>query len=296
MEYYILYGRTYANTNGPSLYSPTSNSVDSNSGVSPTVSITWGYWNTLTKAFSASSGTYTAVQVTVSRTSANNNAVALTWGTVIGRPTCDLSVTSVAASIGTAQTVSFTVTRIADPYLAGMPNGSTASTDDTTSNAPAYNVPSLTVTPGSILTFTSVSGTCSQGTGYTPEPPDGWSGVSTNHTPGGGENGIGDSTAYLDSLMGVFLSSSAPNSNPTPAAIDWTNPANLNNVQYSNLVIQQPFYIGNGKTTGNVVQQFVVPPNATRLYLASWDGFEWNNNTGSFTGSITVNPTVQIMK
>ncbi len=44
------------------------------------------------------------------------------------------------------------------------------------------------------------------------------------------------------------------------------------------------------------MEQFVVPPNATRLYLASWDGYEWNNNLGSFTGTVTVTPTIQIMR
>jgi hypothetical protein len=297
MEYYIVYGQTYANSNGPSIYSEANNTVDSSSGISPTTTVTWGFWNTATNSFDTSSGAYTAVQVTVSRTKANNNAVALTWGTVIGQPTCDVTVTSVAASIGTTQTVSFTVSATDDPYLAGMPSGSTASVDDTTSNAAPYQVPSITVTPGSILTFSSVTGSTAQAsTGYSLEPPTGWSGNSTNHTPGGGENGIGDATAWLDSLMGVFLGPDAPNTNSAPAAVDWTNSANINKTQYNNLVIQQPFYIGNGQTTGGVVEQFVVPPTATRLYLASWDGYEWNNNLGSFSGTVKVNPTVQIMK
>jgi hypothetical protein len=29
-----------------------------------------------------------------------------------------------------------------------------------------------------------------------------------------------------------------------------------------------------------IKQNFVVPAGATRLYLASWDFYEWNNNAG----------------
>jgi len=296
MEYYIVYGKTYANNNGPSIYSAANNSVDSNSGVAPTVTVTWGHWNTATNSFNTSSGTYTAVQATVSRTKANNNAISLTWGTVIGQPTCDVTVTSVAARIGTGQTTSFTVSATASPYLAGMPNGSTAWEGDTTSNSTPYQVPSITVTPGSIITVTSVTGLTNYNNETPNDGPKGESGFITSHTPAGGENGIGDANAPIDSLMGLFLGPNAPNTNATPPYIDWTSPSNSNQNQYNNLLIQQPFYIGTGMTSSGVVQQFVVPPGATRMYLANWDGYQWNNDTGSFSGSVTVTPTVQMMQ
>lgn len=147
MDYYNLYGQAYANTNGPAIYSPANNPVDNGSGVSPTVTITWGTWNSATNTFSVSGGSAVAIKVTVSRTNANGNGVRLTWGTLVGRPTCDVSVTSIAALIG-SQSVSASIPSIANPYLAGMPAGTTTIWGDTVYNAAPYQVPSITVTPG----------------------------------------------------------------------------------------------------------------------------------------------------
>ena len=49
------------------------------------------------------------------------------------------------------------------------------------------------------------------------------------------------------------------------------------------------FFIGDGLTgtgTGNL-QQFFIPVGATRLYLATHDGFGWYNNVGAFEVSVT---------
>ena len=40
------------------------------------------------------------------------------------------------------------------------------------------------------------------------------------------------------------------------------------------------FFIGDGKNSSGARQQFIAPKGATRLYLATWDFFEWNNNAG----------------
>ena len=40
-------------------------------------------------------------------------------------------------------------------------------------------------------------------------------------------------------------------------------------------------------------QQFIVPKGATRLYLATWDFFEWNNNAG--TRNVQVNRPERII-
>jgi hypothetical protein len=51
--------------------------------------------------------------------------------------------------------------------------------------------------------------------------------------------------------------------------------------------LKQPFFIGDGRTSSNVIQQVIPPLGATRLYLAVTDGVGWNNNTGQF--NVTVN-------
>jgi hypothetical protein len=305
MEYFQQYGQTTANTLGPLLYSSGYNPVDSNSGVTPTVTVSWGKWDTSTNKFVAGIGGsgYTAVKVTVSRTRANQNAVPLTWGAVIGNSSCDVSVSAVAAAIG-GQSATVTVTGTSDPYLSGMPAGSTASYDDTIVNASPYRIPaSIPVVPGTWMTFTNISGAVSHtGTGS----GNGASGDSTfilDHgadSPGGptpaAENGIADAFMPIDSFLGVFLTNSAPNLAPTPPTRDYTNPASRNQNQYSDIQLQQPFYIGDGMTTGNATQQFQVPLNATRLFLGTWDGHEWENNTGSFTATVTVVQSVQLMQ
>ena len=60
--------------------------------------------------------------------------------------------------------------------------------------------------------------------------------------------------------------------------------------------IKAPFYIGTGVTSGGVVQKFIVPPGATRFYVAAWDGLQFNNNGGSISGSVTVNRGARIVR
>jgi hypothetical protein len=304
MEYYQQYGQATANSLGPLLYSAGYNPVDSNSGVTPTVSATWGTWDTSSNTFMTSGGSgYTALKVTVSRTKANQNAVPLTWGAVIGDSSCDLSVTAIAATVG-GQSTTVTVSGTSDPYLSGMPAGSTASYDDTTTNASPYQVSSsIPVIPGSWMTFTSITGGVSHTGSGSGDSASGDSTLILDHgadSPGGptpaAENGIADAFMPIDSFLGVFLTNSAPNLAPAPATRDYTNAATRNQTQYSDILLQQPFYIGDGLTSGNVTQQFQVPLDATRLYLGTWDGHEWKNNTGSFTATVTVVQSVQLMQ
>jgi hypothetical protein len=304
MEYYNLYGQTYANTNGPALYSSANNPVDSNSGVSPTVTVTWGSWNTTTHQFTAGFASPYAVEVTVSRTSANSNGVPLIWGGLIGKPNCDVSVTSVAALVG-SQSGSASMPATANPYLAGMPAGTTTIYGDTIYNAAPAQATSISVIPGTWLTFTGITGTTSVLPGtmsyYGPNGDTAdavWHGENYNGNPNSptSENGIGDALMPESALMGVFLNGNAPNTNTTPATIDWTQSSLLNQTQYANIQLQQPFYIGDGKTTGGTVQQFQVPAGATRLFLGIWDGVDYNNNGGSLSATVNVQNYVQIVQ
>jgi hypothetical protein len=51
--------------------------------------------------------------------------------------------------------------------------------------------------------------------------------------------------------------------------------------------VRQPFFVGNGQTSGSVQQTIIVPSNATRLFLGTMDGHEWSNNVGGFNVTIT---------
>ncbi len=81
---------------------------------------------------------------------------------------------------------------------------------------------------------------------------------------------------------GVFLWACPPNTTPAPAGLNFGSEASRNFTTLSPQ-LKQVFFIGDGRTASNVVQQFVAPVGATRLFLGTMDGIEWNNNTGSFS-------------
>lgn len=182
-----------------------------------------------------------------------------------------------------------------DPYLAGMPLGSTASAGGgTTDTAPTHSpvlVSGLNFMPGDALVF-EVTGATEVMPAICPDncpPPDG-------NIPFAAQsfNGIAAVTSNLNSLMGVFLDDELPSSSAAPAALDFTS------IGYSFEMyapeLKQVFFIGDG-LTGNQsgqVQKFIVPDGATRLFLATHDGFGWWNNSGEFlvNSSIAINETV----
>lgn len=304
MEYYILGGQSYANSQGTTLYSRVNNPVDGSFGPAPSVAVTWGYWTTGTSTFSTTSGTYPAVQVTLTRTSSGGNAVPLIWGGMMGFLSSDVHATSIAAEMG-GQSSGVTIPSTASLYLAGMPAGSSDYGGDNTTNAPAYQVGSIPVVPGTWITLTGLSGTttispgsvASTGPAGNPSYPvhhgQSWNNVPDNPGP---ENGVADAIMDEDVTAGLFLTNSAPNLGTAPAMVDWTQTSQNNQATYTNLKVQAPFMIGTGLTSTGVVKQFMVPPGATRLYLGIWDGYEYYNNSGTLTGTVTAKNYVQLVK
>jgi len=173
-----------------------------------------------------------------------------------------------------------------NPWLAGMPPGSTAGGDVAPAESPVL-VSGLTLSAGQVLTF-GVTGSVS----HTPAPsglsPDG--GGFTSHLAGA-QNGIATLTAPFDSLIGVFLDAAQPDTSPAPAGLNFltlgTSFASLSPL------LKQPFFIGDGLTgTGTgAVQDFIVPSGATRLFLGTMDAFGWFDNSGSFDVTVNGAPT-----
>ena len=303
-----LDGPAYAVTYAPYLAFPTYNPVDAASGVAPTVTIVLGTWNTTTGVFTAAGTTgVTAVQVTVSRLAANGKGVPLTFGRLVGKPTCDVHATCVAAIVG-GQSGSVSVPSTASPYLAGMPAGSTCQTwGDNTSNSTPYQVSSIPVVPGTYITLTNLNGQSSIVPGYVPNAGAAGQtnlvlhhGQNYNSNPNptfpNPENGVGDAKMPADALTGIFMTDSSPDQNAPPAAVDWTDSAHANKATYSELKNQAPFLIGSGQTTDGTTQQFLVPAGATRLYLGVWDGVCYSNNSGSISGTIAVQQKVMVVQ
>ena len=101
----------------------------------------------------------------------------------------------------------------------------------------------------------------------------------------GAQNGIAGLTAPINSLIGVFLPATMPNS--VASGLDF-GAIGLN---FSQIApgLSEPFFIGDG-LNGSVAQNFTAPSGATRLYLGTMDGYEWNNNAGGF--NVTVGTAV----
>ena len=94
----------------------------------------------------------------------------------------------------------------------------------------------------------------------------------------------------------MFVTNTSPDQNPAPAAVDWTDAAHANQASYTDIKTQQPFLIGDGKTTGGTVQTFLVPPGATKLFLGIWDGTQYSNNSGTVTGTLNVQQKVMLVQ
>lgn len=177
-----------------------------------------------------------------------------------------------------------------NPKLAGMPDGTEASVGDTAPAQSPVLFTEFSITPGSWLQFTQVSGVvdnCGNGT----------SEVCSRGGPDGAElygnpaeNGISGLTAPINSLVGVFLGAAQPDGTAAPTSL-WFDSGNTG---FDTLapVLQQVFFIGDGLsgTGSGTVQRFLVPTGATRLFLASHDGYGWYNNSGSFTVTVSAVP------
>ena len=169
-----------------------------------------------------------------------------------------------------------------NPYLAGLPAGSSCCSGDVApTNSPVQVA--VTLSPGATVTFSATGGV--DNTGAVPSlPPDGGGVFSTSPN-----NGISGGTWPINALVGVFLDGSLPTSSPAPADLDFSGTGIGTSFTTLSPALKQVFFIGDGLTgtgTGST-QTFVVPAGATRLFLGTTDGFGWFNNSGAF--SVIVN-------
>ena len=111
----------------------------------------------------------------------------------------------------------------------------------------------------------------------------------------GAENGMSDLRAPINSVIAVFLSDSAPNSGTTPETLDFTSQASRD---FTTLQpkLKQPFFIGDGRNSSGEAQRFIPPVGATRLFIATMDAYEWNNNTGGFVVTAHASGKVLLVK
>lgn len=280
-----------------------------NGGVA-TPTVTWGTYDDNSNTFSPNAASRTAVKVTIARTAANNNPVRLIFPLLTGngrfpiKTSIDVSATAIAYYTTTANA---TISGKCDPWLAGVPVGSNSvSAGDTAPNESPVMV--CQVTPGDTITFTNVSsnnGGVSHDPSLSPDGPNGntsssnqiYGHNSDNTAEPPVQNNIGDVKMPIDALLGVFLTDKAPTAVAAPTVVrDYSTQAARDVASTTDLQTQQPFYIGDGKTSGGTVKTFKVPANCTRLFLGVMDGHEWSNNAGSFGVTINHGPTIKLVQ
>jgi Flp pilus assembly protein TadG len=296
--------------------------------LSTTTDILVGNWNTSTHTFTSGGTPTNAVQVFARRTTANGNPISLLFGKLIGVSTVDVWASSTAALIS-ANSGTYSVNGTSNLWLAGEPAGTTASVPDTLyanaqhewkydlagtyggtdptkaestdfATGEPYASPMqipFTISPGDILELTSVSGTVLKGPGDDSGAANGVDvtkggniGMDSDEAADGvSEHGMADITVPGDSMVGVFLSNTLPDSGTAPTPLDFSTQAERD---YTNIQpdLQQPFYAGTGTTSssaGSVQQTITVPSGATRFFLGSMDGHENSNNSGSYSVTVT---------
>jgi hypothetical protein len=178
----------------------------------------------------------------------------------------------------------------ADPFLAGMPNGTTDVSDYAPAESPVL-VTGVPIVAGAKLLF-SATGSASADPSSVPfSGPDGLTGQGfTNETS---YNGIATVIAPWESLVGVFLDANQPNLSTTPSSLDFGPGGNVaGGINYLTLTpdLKQVFFIGDGLTDTAIQQQVTIPIGATRLYLGFLDSSGWNNNAGQFDVSVAETP------
>ncbi len=278
-----------SNATNYAVYTAGLNSANGSSVVLvPASDITYGYWNDTTKVFNAGSTPTNSVRVIARRVSSRNTAVNHVFASLLGRTSTDVSATSIAAYL--TDPVPNSVTNKSNPWLAGMPAGTTANSYDSAPSASPTLLINGGLTAGQSLQFAATGATSNQDGVESAYEPDGnlsW----IIHNYGGAENGIANVKAPISALMGVFLSDAQPNTTAAPASLDFTTAASRDFSSISP-ALKQPFFIGDAKRANGAQQSFVIPAGATRLYVGSMDGQQWSDNGGGFSVTVTNGATI----
>lgn len=174
-----------------------------------------------------------------------------------------------------------------NPWLAGMPAGSTASSGDKAGVGSVFQSPvlvsGLSLHQGGWLRFSGVQGGVDNDPGCVATCDEADGGGFISHLVGA-ENGMAGLKAPINALVGVFLGNDQPDFSTAPAALDFSTVG----LSFQSLSpeLKQVFFIGDGLGTANQLQQFNIPVGASRLFLGTMDGYGWYNNSGSFSVSV----------
>jgi hypothetical protein len=260
--------------------------------------IEFGMWNPATRKFTKSNSndisSLNAVHVIARRITRRGTSVPLMFARVLGQDACDVEAETIVQFIDGVK-IDDNVPATANPYLSGMPKGTIASVNNP-HNSPDFagdardpkqspwqvNIP---LSDNDVLTFDSISGDARHDPNLADYAPDGeLDDIGTNTA--GPENGLSNLRAPINALVGVFLDDTQPNKTTAPDMLDYKTDS-MRNLTHYEPKLKQLFFIGDGLTKNGVRQEFQVPKGATKLFLATWDFFEWNNNSGQRNVRIT---------
>lgn len=153
--------------------------------------------------------------------------------------------------------------------------------------------PLYSLTAGlNIVQFPTITGTVNCCSDKPAAGPEGGNYFQTDLSPLSGLSGIqGPGNMFL---VGVFLSGFEP-SGTGPTALNFTNTGIGTNFSSINPLLNQVFFIGDGrKNDGTTIQSFIAPAGATRLYLGFADGVGFVGDPGAYgdnTGALSVSIT-----
>ena len=149
------------------------------------------------------------------------------------------------------------------------------------------------VAGGGYITFSAVKGKVGCAGAGVQAGPDGGTcaGGNTDILAANGIAGVVDHEK-TQFLVGVFLG----NTNPVrpPARLDFSDAGEGSSFAQLSPTLGQTFFIGDGMTPSGLQQRFVIPPNATRLYLGFADAFSFQGPPGAYadnTGGLAVTLT-----
>lgn len=193
---------------------------------------------------------------------------------------CSFVLMSTSQVMGSATTVTINVPGTACPYFAGqtflsiLPTGNPWFDIDAT--VPFTLPPFVDVTGlcGTISSITAV-GEWSHGV---PSGPDGYDGYDPTQQE---YIDLGISPVLntpLNALLGVFLTDAAPVALSAPAPLDY------NTSDMTSPLLQQSFVIGSN------LENINIPAGATRLFFGLNDGYEWINNSGELSVTVSTIP------
>ncbi|MEO7319752.1 MAG: hypothetical protein ABIZ56_12250, partial [Chthoniobacteraceae bacterium] len=270
------------------------NTCDGQPIVLTTSDIEFGLWDTPTETFTLLSGperqSATAMRITAMRVESRNNAITTPLAGVIGRPTTDVKAVAIAL---VGKDKDFNIPGTSCPWLAGMPSGTTISGQGSGVRSPDHSpvlVSGVPLTPGQRINFRNTTGqTGDTTTGRTYGLDGDLTRTNIRQVPA---NGINSTTAPLNCLVGIFLDDRAPNTYAMPSELNFSTAA-ARDFDSISPQLKQVFFIGDGVNSNNRLQDFIMPPGATSLYLGVMDenAFWWDNvgsiGTTLYDGKVT---------